>query len=55
MLGGVEDLLEGLVISARSALVSGLTPPVPSRTSKESISTSTLTEEFAGSMVSTVA
>jgi hypothetical protein len=44
-----------LAISARSAEVRGLTPPVPSRTWNESTSISTVTEHRAGSSVSTTA
>jgi hypothetical protein len=47
--------LRALLISARSASVSGLTPPVPCRTWKESTSTWMVTEEFAGTAVATVA
>ena len=55
MLGGVEDLLEGLADLCAVGVVSGLTPPVPCRTWKESTSTWMVTEEFAGTAVSTVA
>jgi hypothetical protein len=53
MLGRVEDPLEGLADLFASA--SGLTPPVPTRTWKESTSTWTVTKEFAGTAESTVA
>ncbi len=42
------------LISARSESVSGLTPPLPSRTSSEPASTSTFTEDLAGSAESRV-
>jgi len=55
VLRGVEDLLEGLVDLRAVGLGGGMTPPIASRTWKESTATSMVTEQFAGSAVSTVA